>query len=263
MTSQLLLSQITQYVEEHIGSFHDKRMQTVLNLKLNQVLKRKNPYLFKAKYTQTAEELIRGILDAFISSQEETLFGNFLEGVAVFVGEIVYNGYKPTYAELTGIDLVLEKQDKVFVVEIKSGPHWGNSSQIKKMVMNFADAKVRLQPSYPNQEIVCINGCMYGQDNHPTKMGVINGQDGLAVQVPYLKLCGQAFWEFISGEENLYIDIIQPLGHQAKARNEAFQQEYTHLINRYTRDFLNGYCDENGQILWETLAQFVSGQNHR
>ena len=41
-----------------------------------------------------------------------------------------------------------------------------------------------------------------------------------------LKLCGQKFWEFISGDDGIYTDIIEPLGHQAKDKNEQFMQEY-------------------------------------
>lgn len=47
---KLNLKNVTQYVEENIGTFHEKRIQSLDNLKLSQVLKRKNPYLFKAKY---------------------------------------------------------------------------------------------------------------------------------------------------------------------------------------------------------------------
>ena len=43
----------TQYVEENIGTFHAKRIQSLDDLKLSKVLKRKNPYLFKAKYVLT------------------------------------------------------------------------------------------------------------------------------------------------------------------------------------------------------------------
>jgi hypothetical protein len=38
----------------------------------------------------------------------------------------------------------------------------------------------------------------------------------------YLKKCGQSFWAFISGDDDLYTTIIEPLGHRAKERNEAF-----------------------------------------
>lgn len=43
------------------------------------MLKRKNPYLFKAKYVLTAEQIVKNIVDAHISSNEETIFGDWLE----------------------------------------------------------------------------------------------------------------------------------------------------------------------------------------
>ena len=72
---KLNLKDVSQYVEQNIGTFHQKRIQSLDGLKLTQVLKRKNPYLFKAKYVLTAEQIIRGIVDAHISSNEETIFG--------------------------------------------------------------------------------------------------------------------------------------------------------------------------------------------
>ena len=43
------------------------------------MLKRKNPYLFKAKYVLTAEQIVKNIVDAHISSNEETIFSDWLE----------------------------------------------------------------------------------------------------------------------------------------------------------------------------------------
>lgn len=82
---KLNLKDVSQYVEQNIGTFHQKRIQSLDGLKLTQVLKRKNPYLFKAKYVLTAEQIIRGIVDAHISSNEETIFGDWLEGLAIFI----------------------------------------------------------------------------------------------------------------------------------------------------------------------------------
>lgn len=45
----LNMSQIVQYVEENISLFHEQRLRNLQELKLSKVLKRKNPYLFKAK----------------------------------------------------------------------------------------------------------------------------------------------------------------------------------------------------------------------
>ena len=89
---KLNLKDISKYVEENIGVFHKKRISSLDSLKLSKVLKRKNPYLFKAKYVLTAEKIIRGLVDAHISSNEETIFGDWLEGLAIYINKKVYGG---------------------------------------------------------------------------------------------------------------------------------------------------------------------------
>jgi len=140
-------------------------------LKLSQVLKRKNPYLFKAKYVLTAEEIIRGIVDAHISSSEEGIFGDWLEGLAIYINEKVYGGKK---SGILGIDLEFNKDGVCFIVNIKSDPNWGNSSQISKMVSDFKTAKKTLRTSNSNLHIVAVNGCCYGRDNQPDKGDYFN-----------------------------------------------------------------------------------------
>ncbi len=73
------LDLIKKYINENIDVFHDLRLEKIGKLKLSEVLKRKNPYLFKAKNINSAAELIQSIADATLSSSEETLFGKFLE----------------------------------------------------------------------------------------------------------------------------------------------------------------------------------------
>ena len=82
---ELNIKEVTTYVEENIGVFHQKRIERLNSLKLKTVLKKKNPYLFKAKHILTASEIVQSIADAFISSNEETIFGDWLEGLAIFI----------------------------------------------------------------------------------------------------------------------------------------------------------------------------------
>ena len=105
----LSLQDVSLYVEENIGIFHQKRIQSIDKLKLSQVLKRKNPYLFKAKYLLTAEQIIKSLVDAHISSNEETIFGDWLEGFAIFINDKVYGGRK---SGIKGIDLEFDKSSK-------------------------------------------------------------------------------------------------------------------------------------------------------
>lgn len=95
-------------------------------------------------------------------------------------------------------------------------------------------------------DIVSINGCCYGKDNRPNKGD-------------YLKLCGQTFWFFISGDEELYLQIIQPLGEKAKQRDETFREAYSTKINLLTAQFLAEFCTE-GSIDWHKLLKFVSSE---
>jgi len=241
---QLKISDVREYVENNIGTFHTKRLQHIEQLKLSKILKRKNPYLFKAKNILTAQDLVKTLLDAHLSSQEETIFGDFLEGLAIFINHIVYNGRK---SSTEGIDLEFDKDDVRYIVSVKSGPNWGNSSQINKMKDNFNKAKRILRTGNARLQVVAVNGCCYGRDNHPDK-----GE--------YFKLCGQSFWEFISGNENLYLEIIEPLGFEAKARNEEFQRAYAQIINRFTFEFGNSFCPD-GIIDWQKLVSFNSSKN--
>src|ERR1039458_2828046 len=128
----------TKFIEEHIPEFHQTRLESLTGLKLQKVLRRKNPYLFKAKFVTSAPELVKLILDAHLSSQEESIFGGFLESLAVFICGRVYSGKK---SSAEGIDLEFERDGIYYVVSIKSGPNWGNSGQVKKMRQNFNQAK--------------------------------------------------------------------------------------------------------------------------
>ena len=239
---QLNLGDVSKYVEENIGVFHQKRIASLDTLRLSTVLKRKNPYLFKAKHMQTAEQIVRGLVDAHISSNEETVFGDWLEGFAIFINTRVYVGWK---SGIPGIDLEFDKDDCRYIVSIKSGPNWGNSGQIKKMTDNFRSAKKTLRTSNSGIRVVAVNGCCYGRDRNPDKGD-------------YFKYCGQEFWAFISGETELYTQIIEPLGHKAHEKNAEFQQSYAQMLNRFTLEFGKEYCDRNGAIDWPKLVRFNS-----
>ncbi len=235
---------ILQYVEKNIGSFHTKRIASLDNLKLSKILKRKNPYLFKAKYVLIAEEIIKGIVDAHISSSEEGIFGDWLEELAIYINGIVFDGWK---SAIPNIDLEFNNNGKRYIVIIKSAPNWGNSSQISKLKSDFKTAQKTLRTSNSNLSIVAVNGCCYGKDSKPDKGD-------------YFKYCGQEFWEFISGDSSLYTEIIEPLGYKAKEKNDEFLTSYSQMINMFTKEFIDEFCFRNGEINWEKLVQFNSGK---
>jgi len=244
---QLNIKEVTKYVEKHISTFHQKRLEYVkTKVDLDKILKHKNPYLFKAKNILTAQDLIKGFLDAFLQSQEETLFGEFIEGLAIFVCDKVYGSKK---SELTGIDLEFEKDGVIYIVEIKAGWNWGNASQIKQLKINFANAKQLLEEK-TDKKVIAVNGCCFGnkKNKNPEKDG-------------YHKICGQEIWQLITGSEKFYIDIVEPIGHKAKQKNEEFLEAYSILVNKFTVEFAKRFCD-NGKINWGKLLVFNSGKKN-
>jgi hypothetical protein len=240
----LNLLDVSLYVEANIGTFHQKRIASLNKLKLKTVLAKKNPYLFRAKYMLTAEQIIRSLTDAFISSNEETIFGDWLEGLAIFINEKVYSGWK---SGILGIDLEFDNAGVRNIVTIKSGPNWGNSSQIAKMRADFKTAMKTLRTSNSSLHIISINGCCYGKDKNPDKGD-------------YFKYCGQRFWEFISGDPSLYLEIIEPLGHKAKEKNDEFMESYSQMINKFTKEFIDDFCKSTGEIDWNKLVKLNSAK---
>ena len=240
--ASVTVQEITKFIEDHIPEFHRKRLESLSDLKLQKVLRRKNPYLYKAKFVTNAPDLVKAILDAHLSSQEEAIFGGFLEELAIFICERIFSGKK---SSAEGIDLEFERDGIRYILSIKSGPNWGNSGQINKMRQNFLKAKRILRTNASAKNIVAVNGCCYGQESVEDKGD-------------YLKKCGQSFWSFISGDDEFYITIIEPLGHKAKEQNEAFQTEYGKVINRFTAEFIKNFCQKDGSILWDKLVEFNS-----
>lgn len=241
--NKISIEGLQSYVENNIGQFHKSRLDSIGKLKLEKILKRKNPYLYKAKNVLIAGELVKNILDAHLSSQEEGIFGNFLEGLAIHINHHVYEGRK---SAAEGIDLEFDRDGKRYIVVIKSGPNWGNSRQIAGMRNDFIKAKRILRTSNSRLEAVAINGCCYGRDKHPDKGD-------------YYKYCGQLFWEFISGDKELYTSLIKPLSYKSKEKNEEFRCEHAKIVNLFTEEFCLKFCP-NGEIDWEALVNFNSNQ---
>ena len=218
-------------------------------MELLKVLESKNPYLFKAKGLSTPRDLVKAILDAFLSSAEETVLGGFLEGLAIFIAEKAYGAKGKSSTK--GIDLELDKNGRRYFIAIKSGPKWGNSSQLGKMQTDFKTAAKVYGQNPSALPLQFINGCCYG------KQAAKSEHKG-----DYIKLCGQRFWEFISGDRELYIKIVDPIGHRAKECNAEFLAKYELVLDDFTALFRKHFCDENNLIQWDKLTKVSSEAPH-
>ena len=240
--TKTILEQIKRYVNEHIvAEFHAQRLNSVRDLKLEKVLKSKNPYLFRAKNILSAPDLVASILDAFLSSSEEASFGKFLEGLAVHVAHLSYGGLK---SSSDGLDLDFTRDGIRYLVSIKSGPNWGNSSSWTNLKKDFSKAKAVLKQG--------------GVHNTQAVVGICYSNVKRSDNGEYLKVNGQDFWELISGDPNLYTELIEPIGFEARKHDAYYLEERAKLYTRFTLSFTKEFCHESGMIDWDKLIKFNS-----
>ncbi|MGI0141301.1 MAG: PmeII family type II restriction endonuclease [Candidatus Micrarchaeales archaeon] len=211
---------------------------------LKDLLKKKNPYLFKAKNVTTANELVQSFLDAKLSSSEEEIIGAFLEELAIFVAEKKLNAQK---ASSSGIDFQYVEGDTAYAVSVKSGLNWGNSSQWKALEVDFKRVGQVLRQSRRIKHIEYILGVSYGNAPTMIKRGFIK------------QIAGQNFWYMLSGNKSFYKDMIEPIGYKAEELNRQFEKKKTSLVSKLTKEFSKDFCDKDGTILWGKLVEFNSG----
>lgn len=235
-------AQLKEFVNANIDTFHEARLRRLSELRLRDVLKDKNPYLFKAKNIHMASALIEDILNARLSSSEEKLFGDFLEKLAIFASSITRDGRKST---AMGLDLEFSADGVYYIVSIKSGTNWGNNPQHLKQRQDFAAAVTVLKQANPRMNIQPTLGICYGK----TRTSYLHN---------YMKVVGQTFWHLISGNRDFYTDIVEPLGYRAKEHNDAFFAERGRVVNTFTQELLDDFCT-NGVIDWNRLVRFNSG----
>jgi hypothetical protein len=153
------LGEVCEYVNANIVDFHQRRLASLEQLKLDRLLQ-KNPYLFKAKHITTAGELMESLLGAFLSSSEEKYFGDFLEKLAIFIAGKTCGGHK---SSAQGVDLEFINRGTHYIVSVKSGPTWGNSSQHKKLAQDLRDTVIRIKQARTSLKVEPVLGICYGK----------------------------------------------------------------------------------------------------
>lgn len=239
----LNLDDVRRFVNEHIVEFHNSKIQSIQKIKLRDLLQKKNPYLFRAKNLVLAQDLVQSVLDAHISSSEEELFGQFLEKLAIFVAEQTCDGVK---SNRVGIDLEFVNRGIYWLVQIKSGANWGNSSQQNKLEQDFDRAVAEVQALVDSDIGV------------QAVLGICYGKTRTSPWRKHLKIVGQNFWYLISNNEQLYTEIVEPIGYEAQHHNTVFLEQKAQVINQLTQTLITDFCID-GVIDWEKIVRLNSG----
>lgn len=243
--NKLDLDGVQNFINTKISEQKRIYINTLKDLTLPQLLN-KNLYFILTKNIGLASKLIERLLEVYLSPLEEKLFDDLLEELAIHIAEQTVNGRK---SSTKGIDLEFDRGGINYIVSIKSGPNWGNSSQYASLRRDFQTATKVLKQSKQVSNVQPVLGICYGKTKTTD-----NGQ--------YQKITGQNFWFFLSNQENLYTEIIKPIGYEAKRHNQLYEQEKAKVYNQFTLTFLNEFCPD-GQIDWDKLVKFNSGNLYK
>jgi hypothetical protein len=238
------LAELETKVEECLREFYRRRLAMLGKLKLREILSRKNPYLFKALGIEIAAEIVQQILLAFVSSSDETIFGDcFFEPIALLAsGGKVSDG--------AGVDFVIETRQRYTAVALKSGPNIFNASQRKRQNQEFNELRSRLYKIHKMYDPLLAYA--YGRRRSEP-----------SGQTIYRERSGQEFWSEITGDSDFHLTLIRLMKDIPSRHKKEHLEEWAAAVNRFTVEFSKDFCFAGGKINWDRLVEFVSKPRER
>ncbi len=235
---------IIEAIAKSLETFYCNLIAKIDKLHVQEIMKRKNPYLYRAKAMQSAAEIIESVLSAYVSSSEETIFGNcFFEPIA-----IAASGGNKALAE--GIDIMIHDKETntITAYAVKSGTAVFNADSKKRQEQNFAAAGKLAQQAKARFEAVIGYG--YGKKK----------ESGRGVPKIYQELAGKTFWSRLTGDNDFYLKLISFMGDFPNKYITNYKESYTKASNRLLKEFTSRFCNDDGTIDWNRLVEFNSGE---
>ncbi|MBE5932705.1 MAG: cytoplasmic protein [Lachnospiraceae bacterium] len=235
--------EVIEAIAVALETFYGSLISKIDELNIQKIMKRKNPYLYRAKAMQNASEIVESVLTAFVSSSEETIFGNcFFEPIALAAS----NGNK---ALAEGIDIMIQDKETntMTAIAVKSGTSVFNADSKKRQEQNFMAAGKLAQQAKARYDAYV--GYCYGKKK----------ETGRGKPKMYRELAGKQFWAELTGDEEFYKKIITYMGTLPEQYVSQYQESYNKAANRLVREFSNSFCKDDGSIDWEKLVEFNSG----
>ncbi len=226
-------------VQQCLLDFQEKRLDRLRRLSAIDLLRKKNPYLFAASGVETLGDLAERILTAFLSSSEETIFGNtFFEPVALAVSG-------GTSVAPNGVDIVIETGTMFKAIAVKSGPSVFNADSKKRQNTNFIALQHRLSKS--PKKLDCVVGYAYG-----TRSSVPSQQ------YIFREIAGQAFWTEISGDDRFYAWLLQRIYLGNKPYDALYRNKREETLERLVAELSPEFATPEGLVHWDALIHFNS-----
>ena len=224
-------------IHKCVQGFSSKLQAKIEELQPHKVIE-KNPFLYRARNPENAYELANHLLSAFLSSSEETMFGDILEEISIVICAASRLGRK---SGIQGIDVEYDDELGRTLIQVKSGRNWGNSSQQKKLKENFASAtKVLRQGS--RIQVRCVEGICYGPSETKDKGS-------------HIRIVGNDYWADVCGWRDAGRYILHIVGSHAGNGMHDLKARACEDIVSYFRE--TDICDNRGRVNWDRLFDLI------
>lgn len=239
--------QLDTKIKQLLDIVYEKRFNKLKETELKRLLK-KNPYLFRSVGINDANDLIEAMLDAFLSSSDETLFGNdFFEPLALWTAQNANHESLEertvTVGSASGTDISIETATSYLAIAVKSGTNIFNSQSTKGQSTEFQELQSRLRKM--GKEIRPILGYGYGR---------ARSKAGSKAE----RHAGEAFWHLLSGEQDFYIRICDSIGKFALLHRAEYLKEYAKTKNRLHKHLSINFISDDGELDWEKVVKYNS-----
>ena len=239
---------LSQEIGRLLDVLYGKRFAAIDKLKLDRLLG-KNPYLYRALGISDPSEFITQLMVAFVSSSDETIFGNdFIEPLAVFAAKSADHDdamRNVTVGAGAGQDIAIETARSYLAISVKSSTNIFNSQSTKGQSSEFVALQSRLKKL--NKDFRAIIGYGYGRKRTIKATNVE-------------KLAGQEFWHLLTGEFDFYLRISNAMASFAGQHGDLYKTAFEQKHRQVLRDFMINYVNDVGDIQWQGIVEFNSAQ---
>ncbi len=225
-----------------------KRLGALDKLRLTKLLN-KNPYLYRALGIEESLELLRQMQIAFVSSSDETIFGNeFFEPLALWAAR-ESSGHSGgsrvvTVGDAAGIDIAITEASSYSAISVKSGKNIFNAQSSKGQSSEFEALQARLKKL--GKQFLPYIGYGYGRKAAPKKATVVD------------RVAGEKFWNLLTGEQDFYLRIADAIGVHSIGHGAVYRKAFDHKCNSLVKEFCADFVAADGTIQWNKIVKFNS-----
>jgi hypothetical protein len=223
-----------------VDSLENLRLVSRKEISFPKLLSKCNPYEL-AVNCQTVESLVEFIMSSHKQTSSQTIWGNYLESIAVKVCEKNLGGFK-SKEECT--DLEWNDNGKKHYRGWKSSPNWCNADQ--KRAVNTKENSMTMNEDFGSFKVLTS----YGKTSKRRK------NEG------FVQLSGQDAWQEISGDEELHNKVMVGVRLNSKIIRQFLENIYISDRDKSVRWVTNNFTNEDNTINFIKINNYVSSRNN-